>query len=50
MIQGQEVLTIRDFQSKLEAMQSGAEILVTVARKGIDSYKEIEYRVTIGAR
>lgn len=49
-IQGQEVLTIRDFQSKLEAMQSGVEILVTVARKGIDSYKEIEYRVTIGAR
>lgn len=50
MIQGQEVLTIRDFQSKLESMQNGVEILVTVARKGIDSYKEIEYRVTIGAR
>lgn len=49
-IQGQEVLTIRDFQSKVEAMQSGVEILVTVARKGIDSYKEIEYRVIIGAR
>lgn len=49
-IQGQEVLTIRDFQSKVEAMQSGVEILVTIARKGIDSYKEIEYRVIIGAR
>ena len=49
-IQGQEVLTIRDFQSRIEALQSDVEILVTVARKGIDSYKEIEYRVTIGAR
>lgn len=49
-IQGAETLTIRDFQSKLEAMPSGAEVIVTVVRKGIDEYKEIEYRVTIGAR
>lgn len=49
-IQGEEILTIRDFQSKLESMQSGAEVLVTIERKGINTYKEIEYRVTIGAR
>lgn len=49
-VQGQEILTIRDFQSKLESLQSGAEVLVTIERKGINAYKEIEYRVTIGAR
>lgn len=49
-IQGEEILTIRDFQSKLESLQSGSEILVTIARKGISAYKEIEYRVTVGAR
>ena len=49
-IQGEEILTIRDFQNKLENMVSGAEIVVTVERKGIDEYKEIEYRVIIGAR
>ncbi len=50
MIQGEEILTIRDFQSKLETMQSGAEVIITVKRKGMDEYKEIEYHVTIGAR
>ena len=49
-MQGDEIHTIRDFQSKLESMQSGEEIVVTIERKGIDVYKEIEYRVTIGAR
>ena len=49
-IQGEEVVTIRDFQSKLESLPSGVEITVCIERKGIDEYKEIEYRVTIGAR
>ena len=49
-IQGQEILTIRDFQNRIESLESDVEILVTIARKGIDAYKEIEYRVTMGAR
>lgn len=49
-IQGQEILTIRDFQNRIESLESDVEILVTVERKGIDAYKEIEYRVTMGAR
>ena len=49
-IQGQDVTTIRDFQNQMEAMHNGVEVLITVERKGIDAYKEIEYRVTIGAR
>ena len=49
-IQGEPISAIRDFQSRLEMMQEGMEISVVVERKGIDEYKEIEYRVTIGAR
>lgn len=49
-IQGEEVLTIRDYQSKLEKLESGAEITLKIQRKGIDEYKEIEYYMTIGAR
>lgn len=49
-IQGEEVQTLRDFQNRLETLMSGVEVTVTIERKGIDAYKEIEYRVTIGAR
>lgn len=49
-IQGEPIATIRDFQSRLEMMQEGMEISVMIERKGIDEYKQIEYRVTIGAR
>ena len=49
-IQGEPISAIRDFQSRLEMMQEGMEISVVVERKGIEEYKEIEYRVTIGAR
>ena len=49
-IQGTEMTTIRDFQNCMEGLQSGMEVDVAVQRKGINEYKEIEYRVTIGAR
>lgn len=49
-IQGDSVLTIRDFQNTMEDMESGAEIAITIQRKGIDEYREIEYHMTIGAR
>lgn len=49
-IHGTEMTTIRDFQNCMESLQSGMEVDVVVQRKGINEYKEIEYRVTIGAR
>lgn len=44
------IISIRDFRNRLEEMESGNEIFVKIARRGIDEYKEIEYNVTIGAR
>ncbi len=49
-IQGEEVKTMRDYQNKIEDLESGAEITLTIQRKGIEDYKEIEYHMTIGAR
>lgn len=49
-VNGTEVATMRDYQSVLENMESGVEISVVVERKGINEYKEIEYRVTVRAR
>lgn len=49
-IQSVQIKTIRDFQSVMESLESGAEITVVIQRKGINGYKEIEYHMTIGAR
>lgn len=49
-IQGEDIISIRDFQNRLENFESGKLITVLIQRKGIDEYKEIEYHVTIGAR
>ena len=49
-IQSEQIKTIRDFQSVMESMESGAEITVVIQRKGSNGYKEIEYHMTIGAR
>lgn len=49
-IQGEDIISIRDFQSRLEGTTCGEAVTVTIQRKGIDEYKEIEYQVTIGAR
>lgn len=46
----QEISSVRDLQSCLEHTESGDSVSVSVRRKGIDEYKEIEYQVTIGAR
>ena len=45
-----EIQTIRDFQNRLEDTKTGDTVKITVKRKAIDEYKEIEYQVTIGAR
>lgn len=49
-ILGSEITTIRDLQNLMEGLQSGAEVILKIARKGINEYKVIEYHVTIGAR
>lgn len=49
-IQGQEIDSIRSFQNCLESLESGMEVSAVIERRGIDAYKEIEYRVMIGAR
>lgn len=49
-IQGEEISSLQDFQNCLEGIASGTQVTVTIERKGIDEYKEIEYYVTIGAR
>ena len=48
-IRDTEIQTIRDLQNRLEET-TGDSVKVTVKRKSIDEYKEIEYQVTIGAR
>ncbi len=49
-LQGEPVLNIRDFQSKLEELDSGTEVALMIQRKGLNEYREIEYNITIGAR
>lgn len=47
---GESIVTMKDFQVKLEAATPGEVLPVTVLRSGRDEYKEIEYQITIGAR
>ncbi len=39
-----EIQTIRDLQNRLEETKTGDTVKVTVKRKSIDEYKEIEYQ------
>ncbi len=50
MIGDRKTTSIRDIQDYLEGTKVSDIVNVTVQRKGIDDYKEIEYEVTIGAR
>ncbi len=45
-----EVSTVKELQTRIENMEPGAAVVITVMRKGIDEYKELEYEVTVGAR
>lgn len=47
---GESIVTMKDFQVKLEAAAPGDVLPVTVLRSGREEYKEIEYQITIGAR
>lgn len=45
-----DVSTVKELQSRIENMEVGSTARITVMRKGIDEYKELEYEVTVGAR
>lgn len=46
----ESIVTMKDFQVKLEKSVPGEVIPVTVSRNGREEYKKIQYQVTIGAR
>lgn len=47
---GEAIVTMKDFQVKLESAAPGEVMPVTVQRSGRGQYKEIQYQITIGAR
>lgn len=49
-INGSKTNTMKDFQNQVESLKPGDKVNVAVQRNGKDSYKEIEYPVTIGSR
>ncbi|MBS6956401.1 MAG: PDZ domain-containing protein [Enterocloster asparagiformis] len=49
-IDGSKTNTMKDFQNQVESLKPGDKVNVAVQRNGKDSYKEIEYPVTIGSR
>mgnify|MGYP002330937522 CR=1 FL=1 len=49
-INGSKTNTMKDFQNQVESLKPGDKVNVAVQRNGKDSYKEIEYPVTIGER
>ena len=44
------IITIMDYENEIASLNLNDEITITVQRKGIDEYKELEYQVTVGAR
>lgn len=45
-----EIDSFREFQAQMESLKTGEQISVTIQRKGIEDFKEIEYNINIGAR
>ncbi len=45
-----DVLSMREFQTIVEGLNSGEEVAVTVKRNGREAYKELNFTVTIGVR
>jgi len=44
------ISTIMDYQNEIATLNQNDEITITVRRRGIDEYKELEYQVVVGAR
>ncbi len=49
-LDGEPVMNMKDFQSRVENMSAGQTVAVTVQRNGKDAYTQIEFAVTAGAR
>lgn len=47
---GAQVLTVRDFQNRLDEKTAGSAATLTIRRMGQSEYKEIQYTIVIGAR
>ncbi|MDO4325050.1 MAG: S1C family serine protease [bacterium] len=45
-----QVHTMKEFQVKMETLQTGQNVTVKVMRNGRDAYKEIVYHVVLGSR
>lgn len=45
-----EIVTMKDYQNQVDLLREGEVVTVTIQRKGIEEYKELEYPVTVGAR
>lgn len=44
------ILSMKDYENQLEALHQGDTVTVTVQRKSVNEYKELEYQVNVGAR
>ena len=45
-----EVHTVKELQTRIENLEVGTTVRITVDRNGIEEYRELEYQVTLGAR
>ena len=44
------ILSMKEYENQLEALHQGDTVTVTVQRKSVNEYKELEYQVNVGAR
>ena len=42
--------SMKEYENQLEALHQGDTVTVTVQRKSVNEYKELEYQVNVGAR
>lgn len=49
-IDGRDIITMMDYESKMTELAAGDQAVVTVKRLGAGEYIELEYQVTIGER
>ena len=45
-----EISSMKDYENQLENLRQGDTVTVTVQRKSVNEYKELEYQVNVGAR
>lgn len=45
-----DISSMKDYENQLETLRQGDAVTVTVQRKSVNEYKELEYQVNVGAR